>query len=170
VLKHDEPEASEAESLPTLESAFKLLSTLNVRMNVDVKSTANIPAVVSLAEKHSVTDKIFFTGVEEKYVSAVKASAPNIPYYLNVSVNKKKNTEPLYLVSLVDKVKSCGAVGINLNFKGCSKELVDAFRKEGLSVSLWTANSKTAMYRCLAFEPDNITTRKPSVLRKIICE
>ncbi len=168
VLKHDEPKASEAESLPTLESAFELLSTLDVKMNVDVKSIANIPAVADLAKKYGVTDKIFFTGVEEKDVSAIKSGAPDIPYYLNVSVDKKKNTDPVYLDSLVNKVKSCGAIGINMNFKGCSKELIESFRTEGLPVSLWTAKTEAQMYRCLALEPDNITTRKPSVLCGII--
>lgn len=170
VLKHDEPKASEAGTLPTLDAAFEVLASLDVKMNVDVKSTDNIPAVLTLAEKHNVKDKIFFTGVEEKDVDAIKAGAPGVGYFLNIDVNKRKNTDPQYLSSLVDKVKDCGALGINLNFKGCSKELVDAFRQEKLPVSLWTANSKSEMYRCLALEPDNITTRKPSLLHEIIAE
>lgn len=168
VLKHDAPTASEADTLPTLDSAFELLSSLDVKMNVDVKSTANMPSVVSLAEKHGVTDKIFFTGVDEEFAPAVKSGAPTIPYYLNVKVDKKKNADPAYLSSLVQKVKSCGAVGINTKFTNCSKKLVDAFRSEGLPVSIWTAKTKSQMYHCLSLEPDNITTRKPSVLRKII--
>ena len=160
VLSHNTPASSD---LPTLESAFELLSTLDIKMNVDVKSTKNIPEVISLAQKHSVTEKIFFTGVEEKDVEAIKSSAPGIPYYLNVRVDKKRNTDAAYLDSLVEKVKNCGAIGINMNYKGGSKELVAAFRNEGLLVSLWTANSKQQMYRCLHLEPDNITTRKPSL-------
>ncbi len=168
VLKHDTPKSSEADTLPSLESAFELLATLNVKMNIDVKSTANIPAVLALSEKHGIKDRIFFTGVEEKDVQAVKAGAPDIPYYLNVKVDKKKNTDPEYLNQLIQKVKSCGAIGINLKSTGCSKELVETFRKEGLLVSLWTANKKNQMYRCLALEPDNITTRKPSELLSVI--
>ena len=171
VLSHDKPAAtSKNAGLPTLDSAFALLSELNVKMNVDVKSTANIPAVITLAEKHKVTDKIFFTGVEEKDVDAIKEGAPGISYFLNVGVNKKKNTDPDYLSSLVEKVKSCGAMGINMNLKGGSKELISAFRSEKLLISLWTANSKKQIYRCLYLEPDNITTRRPSMLRKIINE
>ena len=164
VLKHDAPTASDAASLPTLDSAFELLSGLDVRMNVDVKSTANLGAVVELAEKHGVIDRIFFTGVNDGFVEAVKRDASSIPYYLNVDVKKNKNTDPAYLNSLVEKVKNCSAVGINMNHKACSAELVDAFRKAQLPVSVWTANSKATMRRCLSFAPDNITTRKPSVL------
>ena len=164
VLKHDEPKESEAGILPTLEEAFELLSTFDVKMNVDVKSTANIPAVAALAEKHGVTDKIFFTGVDENSVAAVKSGAPDIPYYLNVDINKRKNTDPDYISSVIAKITDSNAIGLNAKFSKCSKELIDAVKGKGLSVSLWTANKKSEMYRCLALEPDNITTRNPSEL------
>lgn len=167
VLKHDAPKASDT-NLPTLASAFELLATLNVKMNIDVKATANMPAVAALAQKHDVTDRIFFTGVDENFAPAVKAGAPEIPYFLNIRVDKKKNTDSAYLASLIKKVRSCGAIGINTKYTNCSSQLVEAFRKECLPVSIWTANNKTAMRRCLSLAPDNITTRKPSVLRGII--
>lgn len=166
VLFHDAPD--KAKNPVTLDEAFELLSSLDVMMNVDVKSTANLAAVVTLAEKHNVKDKIFFTGIEEKDVAAVRANAPSIPYYLNVKIDKKKSADPQYIASLIEKVKSNGAIGINANFKSCSAELVSAFRRENLPVSLWTANSKNDMYRCLKLAPDNITTRKPSLLKNIL--
>lgn len=165
VLCHNPPKSK---SYPTLDSAFELLRELEVRMNVDVKSTVNIPEVKSLAQKHGVLDRIFFTGVEETDVEAVKNGAPGTSYYLNVSVSKSKNTDKTYIDSLVRKVKECGAIGINMKYVGCSDMLVEAFRKEGLLVSLWTANSKSVMVRCLCFRPDNITTRKPSELIELM--
>lgn len=169
VLSHDKPETDAvSEAVPSLESAFELLKDADVKMNVDVKSTENIAAVLPLAEKHGVKEKIFFTGVEEKDVEAVKQGAKGIAYFLNVSVDKSKKNNSEYISSLVEKVKSTGAIGINLKYTGCSKALVEAFRNEKLLVSVWTANSKSVMYRCLSLEPDNITTRHPSVLREII--
>ncbi len=165
VLCHNEPKGKK---FPTLDDAFALLKELEVKMNVDVKSAADIPAVKSLAEKHGVLDRIFFTGVEEEKVKAVKEGAPGTEYFLNVGVDKKKNTDKAYIDSLIRKVKDCGAVGINMNYKGCSKMLVEAFREEGLLVSLWTANDKKAMVRCCYYEPDNITTRKPSELIELM--
>lgn len=166
VLKHDAPKQDE--NLPTLESAFKVLADLEVKMNVDVKATANIAAVYELSKKYGVTGKIFYTGIEEKDAPTVKSCTPEIPYYLNIAVDKKKSTDPDYLALLADKVRKNGAVGINANFKNCSGELVAYFKSEGLLSSLWTANSKREMYRCLSFEPDNITTRRPSLLRELL--
>ncbi|MBE6782631.1 MAG: glycerophosphodiester phosphodiesterase [Ruminococcaceae bacterium] len=171
VLSHDKPNNdSSGKIYPTLEDAFRVLSELDVKMNIDVKSTDNISSVFPIAEKYGVADKIFFTGVNEDFVSAVKEGAPEISYYLNVSVDKSKKTDKNYISSIVEKVKDCGAVGINLNFKGCSEELVDSFRKENLQVSVWTANKKSEMLRCLSLSPDNITTRYPSVILSLISD
>lgn len=165
VLCHNEPNGKD---YPTLDSAFALLKELEVRMNVDVKSVANIAVVKPLAEKHGVLDRIFFTGVEEEKVKAVKEGAPGVEYFLNTGVNKRKNTDKAYIESLIKKVKDCGAIGINMNHKGASKALVEAFREAGLLVSLWTANDKKTMIRCCYYEPDNITTRKPSELIELM--
>ncbi len=164
VLSHDTPVGDE----PTLESAFRILSESDVKMNVDLKSTANLKEVVLLAEKTGVTEKIFFTGVTESFVEAVRKDTHEISYYLNVSVDKNKNTDKAYLDFLVKKVKDSGAVGINMHFNGASKKLVEAFHGEGLLVSLWTANRKCEMKKCLKLSPDNITTRKPGVLLRMM--
>ena len=39
-----------------------------------------------------------------------------------------------------------------------------------MPVSLWTANTKKAMRRCIALGADNITTRRPDVLRPMLNE
>ena len=79
-----------------------------------------------------------------------------------------KNTDEIYLLSLVEKVKNAGAIGINFNHKSASKELVDVFHENGLLVSIWTVNNKLKMRRILTFAPDNITTRKPDKLSKFV--
>ena len=167
VLSHDAPKGNEV----TFEEAVKLLKTLpDLKINIDIKSTDNLSAVVEIAKKYDIFPRIFFTGVDSNFVDAVREQTKDVPYYLNVSVDKKKNTDFAYLETLVKKVKDSGAIGINMKFTACSDELVRFFRSEGLLVSLWTANSKREMKRCLALSPDNITTRKPSVLKSIIVE
>lgn len=165
VLSHDEATGDET----TLESAFKELSKHSgLKANVDVKTASNMPAVMSLAEKYDVARSIFFTGVEEEKVQAVKDGCPGIPYYLNLDVKTARLHTKAYALSLAEKVKSCGAVGINLNHKGLSKELVEAFRENGLLVSVWTVSKDTEMFRALYYAPDNITTRNPKRLIELI--
>ncbi len=166
VLSHDKPIGDEV----TLDEAFTVVSKYeNLKVNVDLKSDTNLPAIQTLAEKHGILDRIFFTGVDSsERVAKIKRHCPRVSYYLNVDVDCAKNTDKDYLMSLVSLVKERGAVGINFDKGSASKELCDIFREEGLLVSIWTVNSELDMHKILSFGPDNITTRKPVRLSEII--
>ena len=166
VLCHDRP--ASADGHPTFDSALEVLSGLDVKMNIDVKATDNLAEAYALINKHGVGEKVFFTGIEEEKVPAAKSEAPGIPYYLNIKVNKSKNTDLDYLSDLASRVRLNGAIGINISFGECSPELVRYFRSEGLLVSLWTANKLKDMKHCIELCPDNITTRKPDMLNKLL--
>ena len=165
VLSHDEPKGEKL----SLNVAFDFLAqNENIKANVDMKSVDNMTAVRKAAMKKGVMNQIFFTGINTEFVEAVKTNSNDIEYYLNVDVDKKKNTDQEYLKSLVAQVKDAGAVGINFNYKSASKELVDYFHENDLLVSIWTVDRKMDMYKVLEMAPDNITTRNPDKLSEII--
>ena len=163
VLAHD----TAADSTVSLAEAFELISGLpKLTVNVDCKTTENLRAISELAEQYGVKDRIFFTGIEEKDVPAVKEQTPDITYWLNIKFKKSK--DKAYLNSIADKVISLGAVGLNINHKNCSKEVIDLFHERGLLVSIWTIKTEYDMIRALNLGADNITTRKPGTLKPII--
>lgn len=165
ILSHDEG----AENPVTLDEAFSLVATDDKLMvNVDVKTADNMKEVYILSEKYGITDRIFYTGIEEEKVETVKKETPEIPYYLNFAPDILKKSDDEYISSLIELVKEKGAVGLNVNYRRCSKKLVEKFRSEGLKVSVWTANDALSMALCLNMTPDNITTRYPSLLIKVI--
>lgn len=167
VLSHDEPIGNEV----TLEEAFAYLALFkDVQANVDAKTVDALEKVYPLAQKYGIEDRIFYTGINEDDVETVKKNSPQMQYYLNFDVDKSKNKDREYLLTLVEKVKSVGAVGINFSYKSASKELVEVFHENDLLVSIWTVNDEYNMYKILSFEPDNITTRHPDVLTEIIKE
>ena len=163
VLSHDAPKGGEV----TLDEAFGKVATYdNIRVNVDVKDDTYLEKVKPLAEKYGIENRIFFTGIHDGFVK--KAKTTGVEYYLNVKVDKKRKYTEEYLLSLVKKVKDSGAVGINFNHRNATKKLVKVFHDNGLLVSIWTVDRKMKMKKVLAMSPDNITTRKPDVLGKII--
>ena len=165
VLSHDSPEGE----CVTLDEAFSCVAEYDsLKVNVDVKNTQNLKAVVECAEKYSLMERIFYTGITENDVEAVKQQTPEVTYFLNYDVKKSKKSDKDYLIALADKVEEVGAVGINLNYRKCSKELVELFHSRNLLVSVWTVNNKYDMYKVMLLSPDNVTTRYPSVLKKII--
>lgn len=165
VLSHNEPKGAE----PTLDEAFALVAGYKgLRVNVDVKNTLDLKQVTELAEKHGILDRIFFTGIMAEFVDAVKEQTPGMLYYYNKSIDKSKNKDASYIASLIEEVRSAGAAGLNIHHKSCTKEMVDAFHKAGLELSIWTVNKKADMASALKLGCDNITTRKPSELKSII--
>ncbi len=165
VLSHNEPKGNE----PTLDEAFALVAGYKgLRVNVDVKNTLDLKQVTELAEKHGILDRIFFTGVTEEFVDAVKEQTPGMLYYYNKGIDKSKTEDSSYINSLVEEVKRVGAAGLNIHHKSCSKKMVEEFHNAGLQLSIWTVNKKPDMARALKLGCDNITTRKPSELKSII--
>ena len=165
VLAHDKAEADSV----TLDEAFRLVAGYeSLKVNVDCKTTDNLKAVTSLAEEFGIKDRIFYTGIEEKDVEAVKRDTPEVSYYLNVDIDKSKKNDEAYIRGLIEKVKTLGAVGLNINFGGASRKMVDFFHSEGLLVSVWTVNKEPDMHKVLSLGCDNITTRQPTKLTKII--
>ncbi len=167
VLAHDEPVGGEI----TLDEAFRYVSMFErISVNVDVKTCDALEKVYPLAKKYGIENRIFYTGINEEDVETVKKDSPEVRYFLNVDVDKAKADDTDYILSLVDKVKNAGAIGINFNYKSATKELVNIFHENELFVSIWTVNDEYNMYKILSFEPDNITTRHPDKLSKIVAE
>lgn len=168
VLSHDAPKGNEV----TLDKAFELIATYeDIKVNVDVKlCNDNLHVVYDLAEKHNITNRIFFTGINLEDVETVKKECPEVDYYLNYEVKKENKQTPEYLNELVRIVKNSGAVGINFNKDSATKELVDTFHENNLLVSIWTVNEEKDMFKILYFAPDNITTRNPDVLKTLLTD
>lgn len=167
VLSHDAPKGGEV----TLREAFlKLKEYDGLRANVDVKDTTEIGKVQTLAEELEVLDRIFFTGVTIVDVGTVSENCPDIPYYLNMEVIKPDENYDNYLKAIIKKVKDYGAIGINFNKNAATAELVEAFHAEGLLVSIWTVSNELEIYEILSYRPDNITTRRPDLLKEALAE
>lgn len=166
VIIHDEKPADNQGVL--LEKALEIVSqTRKCQINLDLKSLANIAAVDKLVTAAALNDRVFYTGVFEDWVETVKNNS-SIPYYLNYKISEKDATDIKSAQAVADKVEALGAIGINSNFKGASKLLVDTIHKNDLLVSLWTVNEIKDMAKALKLCPDNITTKKPNTLKNLI--
>ena len=164
VIHKDDP--AEDEGVP-LEDLLKLIARHgSIRMNLDLKSTANLPAVDALLQKYGLFDRAFFTGVTPEWVNTVKANS-RVPYYLNAHISYGCKRNKKAAEKLAKQLLDLGAVGLNVHYSDASPTVVRAMHENGLPVSLWTANTPKAMRRCIDLGADNITTRRPDVLRAL---
>ena len=166
-LCHDELKGLEIK----LEEAFIfLVNNQNVKANIDVKKTDNMPAVFQLINKYNLSNRVFFTGVKEEFVEAVRTGCPGIEYYLNYKPEFLKIHCQQYINELMNKVKDCSAVGINMRHYYLSGKLVKTFHEQNLLVSVWTVNDRYFMQRAIYYGADNITTKNPMKLKRLIGE
>lgn len=163
VIIHDgSPKASEG---ILLRDAFALAAEdPNVRMNLDLKSVKNLPAVDELLARYGLTDRAFYTGVAADWAPVVRENSA-VPYYLNASVSPWRRSSEATLTALAEKIVSLGAVGVNTHYDNCRPAMVKVFREKGLPVSVWTVNDSKTADKYVAMGVDNITTRHPDMLR-----
>ncbi len=139
----------------------------NCKINLDLKSTANLGEVDRLVKEKGLFERVFYTGVFEDWVERVKKESA-IPYYLNHNISKEEAASAEKIQAVADKTKALGAIGINSNFSNANQMLVDITRKNGLLISLWTVNKTHDMLSTLELKPDNITTKKPHIIELLI--
>ncbi len=150
-----------------LDDALKIVASDDkCRINLDIKSTANLPEVDRLVKKHNLFDRVFYTGVFEDWVDTVKSTS-SIPYYLNHKISKEEANDKKSALEIINKTKVLGAIGINSHYKNATKEFSATAQENGLLVSLWTVNKIRDMTKVLGMQPDNITTKKPNILKLI---
>ena len=137
------------------------------RINLDIKSTANLPDVDKLVEKHGLTQRVFYTGVFEDWVETVRTTS-SIPYYLNHNISSEEAKSEKAIQAVAEKIISLGAIGLNSNFRNSTLQVTEIMHRNGLLVSLWTANNPSAAAKVIACLPDNITTKTPHLVKNMI--
>lgn len=165
MIHSDSP--SENEGTP-LENAFAIIARHpSIKMNLDLKSLANLPALDKMLREFGLFERAFCTGVYENQAPIVKANSA-VPYYINVETNSHERCEPAFAEEVAEHIIAAGGLGINSHYDSVSNVIVRAVHGRGLKVSVWTANDVRAMQKCLKLLPDNITTRHPDMLKNLI--
>ncbi len=150
-----------------LDEAVKIVAKdKKCRINLDIKSTANLPEIDRIVNKYGMAERVFYTGVFEDWVDSVKNNS-TIPYYLNHKITPEEANNTDCAMITINKVKKLGAIGINSHYENATKNFSDIAHKNGILVSLWTVNKIRDMVKVIETQPDNITTKKPYILSLI---
>jgi len=162
VLAHHAPAGEDALSL---KECFALAQGYEAQFNLDLKEAGgNLAAVRELIGRYGMTGRAFFTGLRSaRHVRAARGCG--IPWYLNVY---SPRWLPFAAGWMALRARALGAVGLNMHYKYCGESVVRAAHRAGLLVSVWTVDEPAEMARLLRLGVDNITTRKPDVLRELM--
>jgi len=166
VLTHDAPKAGE--TYPLLQDVLPIMAQYPAHINLDLKDISNAAEIQRLGEEAGILERLFFTGVFAAQIEIVRTEAPRIPCYINDGVPANKRQDAAYLQTLAKNIRNMGAVGINLHFGDASALLVETMHANGLLVSVWTVNQKADMCKMLLLGVDNITSKRPDILKNLV--
>lgn len=165
IIHKENPAKNEGASF---EQALEIVAAAeNCKINLDLKSVRNLPEIDRLVKKHKMSDRVFYTGVDEKWVKIVSQNS-GIPYFLNHNLEKNESADEITLVKLAEKIMSLGAIGLNSHFDNATKLVVDILHSHKLLVSFWTVNEPEDAEKILILGPDNITSRCPDMIESFI--
>ena len=154
-----------------LESAFELLKNTNIQINLDIKETKVLNSLYAMLTEYNLVEQSFLTGIETINVKAVKESdCAGMRYYLNYMPSRTKVFFDDYRQKLIELLEESGAIGINCNYKFASSQLSSLLHKKGYKLSVWTVDTEHKAKKMLACKPDNITTKSPEMIQKVIDE
>ena len=153
-----------------LEDALKLIKEKeDMQINFDIKETRVLNALHALLVDYNLLDRSFLTGIEQINVKAVKASnCADMEYYLNYKPSKFKAFSDDYRQKIIKLLEDTGAVGINCNYKFAGAQLSNLLHKKGYKLSVWTVDSERNAKKMLVIKPDNITTKDPDMINRVI--
>ncbi|AGK99327.1 glycerophosphodiester phosphodiesterase [Clostridium pasteurianum] len=172
VLCHDKPK--EFEKYLRLEEVLEIIKREEaVLLNIDVKDAKVLDKLNSIILDFSAENKVFFTGLDYKCIIDNKKILEGTNYFINLGIPKLNITrlrDKEYLVGLLDELESLNIMGININYRFVTSELINACKERKMMSSVWTVDDNENMKRMIALEVNSITTKRVDVLKNLISE
>lgn len=167
VMSHDSVKEND-EGTP-LTAVFELLKDTDIRMNLDIKDTKPLKNLYPLLEEYDLADRAFLTGINLTFVPSLKKSdCAKLDYYLNCKPSEKLINKKVFQNLIIKLLEKTGAVGVNCEHIYANEMLSSLLHDNGYKLSVWTVNDEETGKRMLAVSPDNITSRNPDVILKIL--
>lgn len=157
--------------VPTLEVVLSLLAAAGLeRIYIELKgSPANrqalLEAVLSLVRTLRVERSVTLLSFDHTIVRSAREIAGDIRTAATFPARGRGLTSTR---SILRAAENASVDEVALHFGLATRRAVEALHERGLSVSVWTANSKLVMRRLVACGVDSIMTNFPNRLRDVL--
>lgn len=170
ILCHDIPKkhsdyASFYEVLEILKASNGLL------LNIDIKNIHVLEKLKEFISIYDMKNRVFFTGLDYEQICQNKGSLSGYTYFLNLDSPKldlMKLTDITYLTNLLDDLCALNIIGININQKYATTELLTICKEKNLFSSVWTIEDTEEMLRLISLKVNSITTKQVNILKSLI--
>ena len=148
-------EKYKGEPVPVLKDIVETVPA-GKKLFIEIKSDKKIvPVIKETLGDHPKKDQFVFIAFDyETIVAAKKAFPKNEAYWLSSKFKEDLNT-------VMQRVKSDGLDGVDLNFKIVTPEVMAKAEELGLGVHVWTVNDMEKVKEMQTLGVDGITTNMP---------
>ncbi|NGZ76888.1 glycerophosphodiester phosphodiesterase [Saccharibacillus alkalitolerans] len=163
-------ELNDASTAPVLELADMLgwIRTAGRVMNLDIKSDEALEPAFSLVKRLEMTERVFLSGCGYGRALLAERSGISLRKLLNVDIDSFLHSSYGEAVrQACEEGRSAGCFGLNVPYQAVRPELLDAARRNGLAVYVWTVAEAGDMRRMAEWGVDSITTRDPALLLSV---
>jgi len=165
VLGHDPVVSRAPAGLTTLDL---LARHPGVVVNIDVKELSALVRHPTRLTKGSVPNPTYYTGLKSHQLATFRRGCPgaahtvdNLPWWFGFGSTEAR-------VAHLKRLKGAGVLALNLSYLLVDERLMDASRRAGLPVRVWTVDDKQNMARMAALGVEVITTNRVTELRKVL--
>ena len=143
--------------IPTLDEALEVLSELDTKIHLELKSSANGAKCVQAINRYGLEDQTIYFGFYETPLKAVYKADPDA--ILGLSLDKKTNPTSS---SVLKKAEKLHIQILVVNMNTLTEARLEKLQEEGYLVSVWTPNTRSACERFYDWGVDYILTDYPS--------
>lgn len=154
-----------------LESVLWRIKEAGITMNLDIKSAACLEPAAALLARMEMADQAFFSGCEYPVALEADRSARYIRKLLNVNVDSFLTSSYAEAVARAcEEGRAARCFGLNVPYQLIRPEFMDAAKRAGLAVYVWTVSEPADMRRMADMGVDSITTRDVAALLSVKAE
>ena len=146
------------EPIPTLRDVLGLVRG-KAGLNIEVKSRGAGGLVAAELAFSRYSGQVLISSFKEREVVDARSVSPAVPV---------AGIFDTFIASEVLPYKTKGYDIISLNKSAASRELIERFHHEGISVYVWTVDDQAEMEDLLAWGVDGIYSNKPGLLRSVV--
>ncbi|HJQ27109.1 MAG TPA: glycerophosphodiester phosphodiesterase family protein [Blastocatellia bacterium] len=160
------------EAVPALGDILALAATANVkRVYVELKGSRwcdkqpLLDAVLALSDQYKMARAVTLLSFDHEIIRRAKVVAPRLRTAATFAIPGRGELTARAIISAVERAQADEAA---LHYGLATRRTVAALHARGLTVAVWTVNSKLLMRRMLAVGVDAIMTNYPNRLSELI--
>lgn len=170
VLSHDKPKLGF--KYPVFEQVLNIINkNKGILLNIDIKDIKILEKLNRIILDYGVKERAFLTGIDFKGIVENKELLRESNYFINLDTTKldiTKLKDRTYLRELFDELKLINIMGININYKFATPEIITICKKMGVLSSVWTVDDVEEMKKLINLRVSSITTKEVGLLRNLI--